>query len=149
MPLEDAGVQEPDADAQSPLLARQLSFASSKPTPEEGGDPVVPSVVASLSQANARKRVARLMQRKANGTYKVPDDLVKAWKDGDQDRLVSEFLDAGLDKDPVVEVPTFQDSPTKMKNLNRYCLACSPVSVALDAILFQIYTTAQWRFPRL
>ena len=124
MSLEDAGVQEPDADAQSPLLARQLSFASSKPTPE-----VVPCVVASLSQANARKRVARLMQRKANGTYKVLEDLVKAWKDGDQDRLVSEFLDAGLDKDPVVEAPTFQDFPTKMKNLNWSCLSCSPVSV--------------------
>ena len=39
------------------------------------------------------------MSRKADGSFKVPSELVDAWASGDQDALVTEFIDAGLDKD--------------------------------------------------
>ena len=39
------------------------------------------------------------MQRKADGTFKVPQELADAWAKGDQDSMVTEFIDAGLDKD--------------------------------------------------
>ena len=140
--LQDAGGQE-HVDAQSPLLAWKLSFATSnaKPSPDQGETSMFTSVVAGLSHANARKRVSRLMQRKADGSFKVPEDLVKAWKDGDQDRMVEEFLNAGMDKDSVVEIPTLKIAQQKMKNLIKgYGLSCFPVRVVLDAILF-------WRVP--
>ena len=39
------------------------------------------------------------MSRKADGSFKVPSELVDAWASGDQDALVTEFIDSGLDKD--------------------------------------------------
>ena len=90
--------QEPDP---STTIARQLSFAAAMEPPETPARELVdiPTVVAGLSRSAAKKRVGRLMQRKADGTFKVPSELADAWASGDQDSMVTEFIDAGLDKD--------------------------------------------------
>ena len=90
--------QEPDP---SPFIARQLSFAAGLASPETPvREPIdIKSVVAGLSRSAAKKRVGRLMSRKADGSFKVPSELVDAWASGDQDALVTEFIDSGLDKD--------------------------------------------------
>ncbi len=56
-------------------------------------------VVKTLSQSNMKKRVERLMTPKADGTFKVPKELVSEWKSGDQQKLIREFQSCGLDKD--------------------------------------------------
>ena len=87
-----------------PQVARQLSFASGslQPPEPETRDVFIPPIkglVAQVSVAATKKRVARLMTRKQDGTYKVPDELVKAWNSGEQDRLVREFVDSGMVKE--------------------------------------------------
>lgn len=39
------------------------------------------------------------MKPRADGTYLVPEEIIKAWKDGNQDMIVEDFKSAGLDKD--------------------------------------------------
>ena len=39
------------------------------------------------------------MVPKADGTFKVPKELVEEWSKGDQNKLLEEFRQAGLDKD--------------------------------------------------
>ena len=82
------------ASPKAAALARRLSFSSSGSTTAE-------SVVAEVSRKNAKKRVARLFTKTADGKYKVPEALVSDWNDGDQDRIVDEFLAAGCFKDLV------------------------------------------------
>ncbi|CAL1131599.1 unnamed protein product [Cladocopium goreaui] len=94
--------QEPDP---STTIARQLSFAAAMEPPETPARELVdiPTVVAGLSRSAAKKRVGRLMQRKADGTFKVPSELADAWASGDQDSMVTEFIDAGLDKEVFIK----------------------------------------------
>lgn len=112
------GGHDQDVSDLSPLYARRLSFALAEddnvePEPKVDLPQVAPEdVLSSISHANAKKRVARLMTRRANGSFKVPEEIARAWQDGDQDRLVSEFMQAGLDKDIFLgrtkDVETFQ-----------------------------------------
>jgi hypothetical protein len=44
------------------------------------------------------------MTPKSDGSYKVPKELVDAWKAGEHDRIVQDFVDAGCDKEPNIKV---------------------------------------------
>ena len=59
----------------------------------------VATVTHILSQQALRKRVERLMKAKEDGTLKVPEELVKEWRHGNQQKLLDDFKEAGLDKD--------------------------------------------------
>ena len=39
------------------------------------------------------------MKAKEDGTLKVPEELVKEWRHGNQQKLLDDFKEAGLDKD--------------------------------------------------
>lgn len=89
-----------------PPVNRRLSFSAADPPKPMGAEQgVVPvgkgakAVVEALSEDALRKRVERLMKPKVDGTYKVPEELRKAWRSGDQKQLIQEFKSAGLDKD--------------------------------------------------
>ena len=85
----------------SPAVTRQLSFASSVcETPAKLDDGEVKNLVATVSESATRKRMERLMQPKADGSFKIPEELIQEWRKGDQARLLQEFKHAGLDKDP-------------------------------------------------
>ncbi|CAK8990009.1 unnamed protein product [Durusdinium trenchii] len=43
------------------------------------------------------------MKPRADGTYLVPEEIIKAWKDGNQDMIVEDFKSAGLDKELFVK----------------------------------------------
>ena len=60
---------------------------------------LIPDVLSTLNTAAIKKRIDRLMTPKADGTYKVPAELVNEWQSGDQTRLINEFKTAGLDKE--------------------------------------------------
>ena len=82
----------PEAPAVAFLL--KLRRSSTRPpevTPEE--------FTKALPMSVVRKRIDRLMKPKADGTYKVPLELVEEWKKGDQMNILREFREAGLDKD--------------------------------------------------
>ena len=95
-------------------MNRQLSFsAAAHPSPGGvivgGGSPHVQgALVKSLSFSSMKKRVDRLMTPKADGTFKVPKELVQEWKQGDQTKLVDEFQRAGLDKDMGFSLSTYK-----------------------------------------
>jgi hypothetical protein len=40
------------------------------------------------------------MKPKCDGSFKVPKELVNEWNNGDQTKMLQEFQQAGLDKDP-------------------------------------------------
>ena len=96
---------------ETPPVARQLSFGSvaqtdldsqaTTPNPNLGlATPLPPEEVVSLvSKSAAKKRIERLMQPKADGKFKVPEEVINEWRTGDQDRLIAEFGKAGLDKE--------------------------------------------------
>ena len=44
------------------------------------------------------------MTPKSDGTYKIPKEVVDAWKGGEQDRITQDFVDAGFDKEPNTKV---------------------------------------------
>lgn len=98
-------LSDPYGDGERPLN-RCLSFSAAD-APEAAGaaQDVVPvgkgakAMVAALSEEAVRKRIERLMKPKVDGTYKVPEELRKAWHSGDQKQLIEEFKSAGLDKD--------------------------------------------------
>ena len=50
------------------------------------------------------------MKPKCDGSFKVPKELVNEWNNGDQTKMLQEFQQAGLDKDPwgleIVEPPS-------------------------------------------
>ena len=52
-----------------------------------------------ISKEAMRKRVERMMKPKEDGSLKVPDEIVKEWRNGDQQKLLDDFLQAGFDKD--------------------------------------------------
>ena len=85
----------------TPPVARQLSFASlpAAPVDEPSAAPSVREVVEGLTKSATKKRIARLMQKKQDGTFKVPEELVKEWNGGNQDKLMEEFINAGMDKE--------------------------------------------------
>lgn len=56
-------------------------------------------IAKALPMSAVRKRIERLMKPKADGTYKVPEELVQEWKRGDQTKILDEFRASGLDKD--------------------------------------------------
>ena len=58
---------------------------------------------ASVSREVAMSRLNRLFKPKANGTYKVSDDLLKGWQDekGKQE-IIEEFSRCGFDKDRIL-----------------------------------------------
>ena len=60
---------------------------------------MLPMFWRDFSESSIRKRIGRLMAPKADGTLKVPAELVKEWNSGDQKRLLREFQNAGFDKD--------------------------------------------------
>ena len=39
------------------------------------------------------------MKAKEDGTLKVPEEIVKEWRNGNQQKLLEDFKEAGLDKD--------------------------------------------------
>ena len=98
----------PDENASStvstpPPVARQLSYGELSSGPA-ASLPSVAEVVAGLSKSATKKRVARLMQRKQDGTFKVPEELVKEWHAGNQDTLTEEFITAGMDKEASLKI---------------------------------------------
>ena len=90
--------------ATPPPLNRALSFQSSpRSAPsvaETGGNETPVSLSTCLSMSNLRKRVGRMMKPKCDGNFKVPKELVHEWNHGDQQKMLQEFQQAGLDKDP-------------------------------------------------
>ena len=52
-----------------------------------------------VSLSAVKKRIGRLMTPRADGKFKVPQELVDEWHKGDQDKIAAEFAQAGLDKD--------------------------------------------------
>ena len=86
----------------SAALPRKLSFESGpSEMPAMLHDGLVKDLVATVSESATKKRIERLMQPKADGSFKVPEELVQEWRTGDQARLLQEFKHAGLDKDPI------------------------------------------------
>ena len=107
------GVIASDANPPGQSLPRRLSFASqSDPDKREiEKEPLdVANVLAGISESSIRKRIGRLMTPKADGTLKVPAELVKEWNSGDQKRLLREFQNAGFDKD-------FRGPPTQIQTI--------------------------------
>ena len=102
--MESATVDpySPPVPEPSPAVTRKLSFESSScETPAKLHDGQVKDLVATVSESATRKRIERLMQPKADGSFKIPEELVQEWRSGDQARLLQEFKHAGLDKDPI------------------------------------------------
>ena len=93
--------------------ARMPSFASD-PGQLEVLD--TKSILESLSVSAMKKRIARLMTPKSDGSYKVPKELVDAWKAGEHDRIVQDFVDAGCDKEPNIKVSINIPPCVKPKN---------------------------------
>lgn len=86
----------------SPACTRKLSFGSGPgEMPAMLHDGEVKELVATVSESATKKRIERLMQPKADGSFKVPEELVQEWRTGDQARLLQEIKHAGLDKDPI------------------------------------------------
>ena len=94
-----------DRTPQAPVN-RRLSFESESEFGQRHAPELTPDEFAkALPMSVIRKRVDRLMKPKADGTYKVPRELVEEWKQGDQLKILQEFQEAGLDKDrPTSEV---------------------------------------------
>ena len=118
----------PDGDSSNkfqtpPQVARQLSFASGSlegpPEPEtkDMDIPPVRDLVAQVSVAATKKRVARLMKPKQDGTFKVPEELVKAWNSGEQDRLIREFVDCGMVKERLAKTPNKSQVVLKLQKM--------------------------------
>jgi hypothetical protein len=118
----------PDGDSSNkfqtpPQVARQLSFASGSlegpPEPEtkDMDIPPVRDLVAQVSVAATKKRVARLMTPKQDGTFKVPEELVKAWNSGEQDRLIREFVDCGMVKERLAKTPNKSQVVLKLQKM--------------------------------
>ena len=116
VPLAEATdpYMEPDPNHvfETPPVARRISFVSAAPTDldSQGASPASPDLglptpvppedlVSLVSKSAAKKRIERLMQPKSDGSFKVPEEVIKEWRSGDQDRLVAEFSKAGLDKE--------------------------------------------------
>ena len=109
-----------DKEPTSPAnVRRQISFTASTeldPSPASAVSAVVPEVapkkppslvpdvLSTLNTSAIKKRIDRLMAAKADGTYKVPAELVKEWQSGDQTRLINEFTSAGLDKEQIIRL---------------------------------------------
>ena len=95
----------------TPPVSRRISFASVAPTDlDSQASPENPNlglatrllpeeVVSLVSKSAAKKRIERLMTPKADGSFKVPEEVINEWRSGDQDRLIEEFNKAGLDKE--------------------------------------------------
>lgn len=77
-------------------VARSLSFTAAT---SPADTPLSGHLGQTLSMPNLRKRVARMMKPKADGSYKIPKELIDEWEKGDQDKLLQDFQRSGLDKD--------------------------------------------------
>ena len=54
----------------------------------------------TLAHEAAMSRLNRLFKQKANGKYKVPDELLKKWQDDNgKKEIIDEFARSGFDKD--------------------------------------------------
>ena len=84
-----------------PPLKRALSFeAAPDSVPSVAETAATPASLSTcLSMSNLKKRVGRMMKPKCDGTHKVPKQLVDEWNNGDQNKMLQEFQQAGLDKD--------------------------------------------------
>lgn len=79
---------------------RRLLFGSELEHGQNLSPELTPKDIAkALPMSAVRKRIERLMKPKADGTYKVPEELVQEWKRGDQTKILDEFRASGLDKD--------------------------------------------------
>ena len=59
-----------------------------------------PSGLGLVTHAMAMGRLRRLFKPKANGQYKVPEELVKKWnEDEGREEIVAEFAKTGFRKD--------------------------------------------------
>ena len=57
-----------------------------------------------VSHSMAMGRLRRLFQPKANGQYKVPEELVKKWNDDEgKQQIIEEFARSGFRKDWVLQ----------------------------------------------
>ncbi len=94
---------------------RCLSFSTpNEPAPKqaESISGRIGTLIEAVSDEAVRKRVERLMKPKADGKFKVPEELIKEWRSGDQKRLLEEFKSAGLDKDIsmiIFQIPNCHD----------------------------------------
>ena len=109
-PWEDPAAGTVPAITKPPPTNRCLSFSGADSSSPGGvlgaGGVMAPrDMVKALSSQTIKKRVDRLMTPKADGTFKVPKELVDEWKRGNQASLVDEFQRAGLDKDRVFTAP--------------------------------------------
>ena len=96
--------------ATPPPVGRTLSFHNGqgalevckKPEEQKASTTVsTAAMIEEVSSSALKKRIARLMTPKSDGSFKVPKELVEAWKTGDQERLTQEFVDAGYNKEPI------------------------------------------------
>lgn len=103
-PLKDDPYGGSSGPIQTPPPRRALSFevppCSVPSVAETGVDKSPASLSTCLSMSNLRKRVGRMMKPKCDGSFKVPKELVNEWNNGDQTKMLQEFQQAGLDKDP-------------------------------------------------
>lgn len=72
-----------------------------KPVADVFGDPSsIPPLVADISKQALKKRVERLMKPRQDGSFVVPEELVREWNGKtNQDLILKEFKESGLDKD--------------------------------------------------
>ena len=125
-----AVAQAPLAD-QPPSVTRCLSFGTLSPDRVEGSHQdirdthtfdQVAAVTKTLSQQALRKRVERLMKAKEDGTLKVPEEFVKEWHSGNQHKLLEDFKEAGLDKDPDPSYPMALVAQSGFQNLKTFLI---------------------------
>jgi hypothetical protein len=88
-----------DKTPQAQGTRRCLSFEAEKELDQKPPEVTPEEFAKALPMSVVRKRIDRLMKPKADGTYKVPLELVEEWKKGDQMNILREFREAGLDKD--------------------------------------------------
>ena len=75
--------------------------AVSGPTNVEEATPDMPKVIQpQVSEANARKRMSRMMRPRVDGSYVVPKEIVDLYNNAaKRPELEAEFIRCGLDKD--------------------------------------------------
>ena len=102
---EDPYSTKPTEPLQTPPpVIRQLSFKGLTDTKDaQASHPEdtlsATKVTQALSLSNVKKRVERLFKPNADGTFKVPKELLEEWKSGDKQKLIREFQSCGLDKE--------------------------------------------------
>ena len=113
-------VQEP-AEPSLPEAVRPQALQAKKTEP--------PPAAESISHEVAMGRLRRLFQPRANGKYKVPDDLVKKWNDPEgKEEIIAEFAKTGFRKDWGVgcACPLYTCICNEISNIKKYIYPQAP-----------------------